>query len=360
MSVKRSIIDVLIVEDSQVVRQHLKHILEADPHIKVIGMVENGEDAVRFVNGKRPDVITMDINLPEMNGLAATRKIMETNPVPIVIVSASYSPRDAVKTFAAMEAGAVAVVDKPGGLNHGLYEIAARDLVHTVRLMSEVKVIKRWPKARTTPEKRKLKDVVFEQMPGKARIIAIGASTGGPPVLQKVLSGIKDEYPVSVLVVQHIARGFIGGLVEWLRRSISMPIHIATDGETVLPGHIYFAPDNFHMGIGKGRVILLSKSPPENGTRPSVSYLFRSAVNIVGKDMVGVLLTGMGKDGAEELLLMKEMGALTVAQDRDSSVVYGMPGEAARLGAASYILSPDEIAGLLGKITKKEVREGHG
>lgn len=360
MSVKKSIIDVLIVEDSQVVRQHLKHILEADPRIKVIGMVENGEDAVRFVNEKRPDVITMDINLPKMNGLAATRKIMETNPVPIVIVSSSYSPRDAVKTFGAMDAGAVAVADKPVGLNHGAYEIAARDLVHTVKLMSEVKVVKRWPKARTTPEKRKLKDVVSEHVPRKTRIVAIGASTGGPPVLQKVLSGIKDGYPVSVLVVQHIARGFIEGLAEWLRRSISMPIHIATDGEPVLPGHIYFAPDNFHMGIGKGRIISLSKAPPENGIRPAVSYLFRSAINTVGKDMVGVLLTGMGKDGAEELLLMKEMGGLTVAQDRDSSVVYGMPGEAAKIGAATYIMSPDEIAGLLEKITTKEVKERHG
>lgn len=172
-------------------------------------------------------------------------------------------------------------------------------------------------------------------------------------MIQKILSGIKKGYPASIMVVQHIARGFLEGLVKWVERSVSIPVHIASDGEPVCPGHVYFAPDNFHMGIGKGGVIALSKSPPENGVRPSVSYLFRSTVNTFGRDMIGVLLTGMGKDGAEELLAMKKAGAVTVVQDRASSVVYGMPGEAVKIGAATYILTPDGIAGLLGKVVKK-------
>src|SRR3989339_403000 len=242
-------IKVLIVEDSAVVRQHLKNILEEDGGIRVVGMAENGEEALKCVQKQKPDVITMDINMPGMNGLEATRKIMETNPTPIVIVSASYDPNDVEKSFHAMNAGAVAIVEKPHGEGNLSYFETAKTLVQTVKLMSEVKVVKRWTKSRfsrttdiVTPE------VVSGQTPNNIKAVVIGASTGGPPVLQTILSGLPQTFPVPVLVVQHIAKGFLEGMVAWLQKTIVLPIHIAAYGDRPLPGQIYFAPDDYHIG----------------------------------------------------------------------------------------------------------------
>jgi len=344
-------IKVLIVEDSAVVRQHLKNILEEDGGIRVVGMAENGEESLKFVQKQKPDVITMDINMPGMNGLDATRRIMETHPVPIVIVSASFDSSDVDKSFRAMEAGALAIVEKPLGEGHSDYDSASKTLVQTVKLMSEVKVVKRWTKSRF-PRTTDIvtSEVVSGQMPNNIKAVVIGASTGGPPVLQTILSGLPREFPVPILVVQHIARGFLEGMVAWLGQTTSLPIHTAAYGDRPLPGHVYFAPDNFHMEI-RGNRIVLNKDKPEYGIRPSVSHLFRSAANVFGENTIGVLLTGMGKDGAEELKMMKEKGAVTIVQDEESSVVYGMPGEALRLDAAIYVLPPHKMAPALKSLT---------
>jgi len=344
-------IKVLIVEDSAVVRQHLKNILEEDGGIRVVGMAENGEESLKFVQKQKPDVITMDINMPGMNGLDATRRIMETHPVPIVIVSASFDSSDVDKSFRAMEAGALAIVEKPLGEGHSDYDSASKTLVQTVKLMSEVKVVKRWTKSRF-PRTTDIvtSEVVSGQMPNNIKAVVIGASTGGPPVLQTILSGLPREFPVPILVVQHIARGFLEGMVAWLGQTTSLPIHTAAYGDRPLPGHVYFAPDNFHMEI-RGNRIVLNKDKPEYGIRPSVSHLFRSAANVFGENTIGVLLTGMGKDGAVELKMMKEKGAVTIVQDEESSVVYGMPGEALRLDAAIYVLPPHKMAPALKSLT---------
>lgn len=344
-------IKVLIVEDSAVVRQHLKNILEEDGGIRVVGMAENGEESLKFVQKQKPDVITMDINMPGMNGLDATRRIMETHPVPIVIVSASFDRSDVDKSFRAMEAGALAIVEKPLGEGHSDYNSASKTLVQTVKLMSEVKVVKRWTKSRF-PRTTDIvtSEVVSGQTPNNIKAVVIGASTGGPPVLQTILSGLPREFPVPILVVQHIARGFLEGMVAWLGQTTSLPIHIAAYGDRPLPGHVYFAPDNFHMEM-RGSRIVLNKDKPEYGIRPSVSHLFRSAANVFGENMIGVLLTGMGKDGAEELKMVKGKGAITIVQDEESSVVYGMPGEALRLDAATYVLPPHKMAPALKSLT---------
>lgn len=340
-----NVINVLIVEDSLVTRQHLKHILESDENIRVIAMAVDGKEAIRLVEEHRPDVVTMDINMPEMNGLDATRQIMETNPLPIVIVSASYNHKDVEKSFRAIDAGAVSLVEKPFGKGHPDHAIMAKNLIQTVKLMSEVKVIKRWPKKRYPLKGAKvLPPFNHEFVNHKIKLVTIGVSTGGPPVLKSILTGLKNGFPAPLLIVQHIARGFLKGLVEWLKESTGHPIHIAADGERILAGHIYFAPDDFQMGVDGGCRITLSNSPPENGLRPSVSYLFRSASNVFGKNMAGVLLTGMGRDGADELKLMKDRGAITIAQDKESSAVFGMPGEAIRLGAASQVLPVGSIS----------------
>jgi two-component system chemotaxis response regulator CheB len=182
--------------------------------------------------------------------------------------------------------------------------------------------------------------------------VLIGASTGGPPVLQTVLSGFKAGFPAPILVVQHITKGFIEGMIEWLGAVISLPISLAKDGERALPGHVYFAPDDCHMGVDSSGRFFLSMDAPENGIKPSISFLFRSALEAYGPEVVAVLLTGMGKDGAEEMKKIRDAGGVTIIQDKESSVVYGMPGEAARLGGAAYILPPERIPSKIEGVVK--------
>jgi two-component system chemotaxis response regulator CheB len=177
--------------------------------------------------------------------------------------------------------------------------------------------------------------------------VGIGASTGGPPVLQAILSALPRDFPAPILIVQHIARGFLPGMVEWLGQTTGQHVHIAAHGAVPLPGHAYIAPDDFQLGVSSGGRLTLARDEPENGLRPSVSWLFRSLADNQGSGAVGVLLTGMGKDGAAELKRMRDRGSMTIAQDRESSVVHGMPGEAIALDAATQVLSPDRIAAAL-------------
>jgi len=341
------LIKVLVVEDSPVVREFLVHILSADPDIRVAGTAHDGEEALDAVRRHRPDVITMDIHMPKMDGLEATRRIMETDPTPIIIVSGSENSREVVTTFDAMEAGALAVLRRPAGIGHPEHEATARELVQTVKLMSEVKVVRRWPRTRhAVPAPRPAKMGLARES-AQVRVVAIGASTGGPPVLHTILAGLPKDFPVPLLIVQHMAAGFIRGFVDWLTQSCRLPIHVATHGELLLPGHVYVAPDACQMKVERGGKIALTRDAPENGLRPSVSYLFRSVAEVYGCDAVAGLLTGMGRDGAEELRLLKEKGAVTFAQDKDSSVVHGMPGEAIKLDAAMLVLPPEKIVAAL-------------
>ncbi len=339
-------IKVLITEDSPVVRGYLKHILDSDPDIQVVGTAKDGEEAVRMAPVSKPDVITMDIHMPKMDGFEATRKIMETSPIPIVIVSASWNPEEVDKTFRTMEAGAVAALEKPRGMGHADSESSVKELIQTVKLMSDVKVVRRWsPKAKADKsEKCKIKPV--EESLRKdldIQIVAVGASTGGPVVLQQILSGLPSQFKVPIVIVQHIAPGFLPGLADWLTKTTNFSVTIAKKGEKLKPGMAYLAPDGFQMAIDSKFHVQLDEEAPEYHLCPSVSYLFRSVAHIYGKRAIGVLLTGMGKDGASELKMMNDKGAITIAQDKESSVIHGMPGEAIKLGAASYVLSTTQI-----------------
>lgn len=340
-------IKILIVEDSPIMQELLEHIFNSDEELHVIGKTGNGAEALEFLSRHKPDVITMDVHMPKMNGFQATRKIMETCPVPIVIVTASYMPEDVNLTFRALEAGAVAVEEKPMGPGNQGYEDVAVKLVQTVKLMSEVKVVKRQAQYRKADITSITQKVKLNHSPQKIRCVAVGASTGGPPAIQTILSKLPRNFPAPVLIVQHITPGFIGGMVNWLGETTGFPVHIASQGENALPGHIYFAPDDQHMGIESSGRLKLSRETPEYGMRPSVSYLLRSVEKAYGPQGAGVLLTGMGSDGAKELKMLRDRGAVTLVQDKNSSVVHGMPGEALMLGAAMYILPPEEIASTL-------------
>jgi two-component system chemotaxis response regulator CheB len=347
------VIRVLIVEDSLVVRDFLIHILSSDPEIQVVGVAENGLEAIDLVKKYNPDIITMDIHMPLMDGYEATRRIMETFPTPIVIVSGSTVAKEIDSTFRAIEAGALTLMLRPSGIGHPDYENDAKELIQKVKLLSEIKVVRRTSKKK---RKRVSSQSCIKQKPKSVRnieIAAIGASTGGPLILQNILSGLPHDLSFSILVVQHIAQGFIEGFVKWLSNTSHFPVHTASHEIRPLAGHCYVAPDGYHMEIDADLRIVLSDKAPESGLRPSVTNLFRSVAKFYGPRAVGVLLTGMGRDGADELKLMKEKGAVTIAQDKESSVVFGMPGEAIKINAATYVLSPKGITELLSSLSRK-------
>lgn len=334
-------IDVLLVEADAAARGFLSGVLESDPRIRVVGAVGDGRAALDFLQQTRPDVVLMDNRMPGMDGFETTRHIMESRPLPIVLCTAANEEGDTV--FRSLEAGAVACVERP---EHGAAQAAISHLLQTVKLMSEVKVVRRW--ARTPAAARPVAAAGgWYAACSTGKLVGVGASTGGPLVLQTLLAALPGDFSLPVLVVQHIARGFLSSMAEWLRQTSGLRIHIGAHGMLPEPGHVYLAPDDFQMSVGSHGQILLSKETPASGLRPSVACLFHSLAEVCGPHAVGVLLTGMGKDGAAELKLMKDRGAVTIAQDKETSIVHGMPGAAIALGGATHVLPAEKIAGAL-------------
>jgi len=346
-------INIIITDDSPTSRELLSHILASDPELRVVNTVSNGEEAAAAVLRCNPDIVIMDVHMPKVDGFEATRRIMRDHPVPIVIVSGTLED-EVSATFRALEAGALAFIRQPPAPGHPEYAGAAAELIRTVKTMAEVKVVRRRDKKQRNTNT--VKDINTRRTSADIGVIAIGASTGGPAVLQDILSAIAPNLQVPVVIVQHIASGFMQGLAQWLNQSCGVPVHIATDGETALPAHVYIAPEDRHMGIdGNGR-IRLNDGPPDHGLRPSVSHLFRSVAGAFGPRAAGVLLTGMGRDGAQELKLMRDGGAVTVAQDEATSIVHGMPGAAIKLDGAAHVMPPAKIAGLLNHLMSRNVQ----
>jgi two-component system, chemotaxis family, protein-glutamate methylesterase/glutaminase len=348
-------IRVLIAEDSPVAKELLTHVLSSDSGIQIIGVVSTGEEVINAVKLHKPDIVTMDVHMPVIDGLEATRIIMQTNPVPVIIVTGSSDMRELEMSFRAVQAGALAVLKKPHGIGHPEHERDAKEIIRMTKLMAEVKVVRRWARLadrHTRQPGRTIGEIVSHQ--AEIRVVAIGASTGGPPVIQKMLAELPGDFPVPVLIVQHMAAGFTPGFAEWLGQTSSLPVHIAINSSTIRPGHVYIAPDGVQMKVEKTGRLICKEYEPENGLCPSVSYLFRSVADVFGENAVGVLLTGMGKDGAAELLRMKNIGAVTIAQDEDSCAVFGMPGEAVKLNAATYILPAEAIATSLISIANRK------
>lgn len=341
------------------------NILSAEPDMSVIATAVDGVQAVAAVRQLKPDVVTMDIHMPRMDGFEATRQIMATYPVPIVIVSGAVTDQVSA-TFRAIEAGALAFVPQPVASGSGEKRSTA-ELVRTVRLMAEVKVVRRWSNlpavGRSKPVNTAPGGVVRPVTPvgptpalratnaKPAKMVVIGASTGGPIALRTILSGLDRRFPLPILVVQHISPGFLDGFCEWLGQATTLTVRAAIDGEYPVAGHVYLAPDGAHMGLRASGTIFLDKNPAESGVRPSVSYLFRSAAACIGAEALAVLLSGMGADGAAELKQLKDLGAVTIAQSLESSAVHGMPGVAIALGGATHILDPDGVPPLLIQLT---------
>lgn len=334
-------IRVLVVEDSPVMRELLVHVLGQDPFLEVVGTAGDGVEAIEQAQRLAPDVVTMDIHMPRMDGLAATRLIMERTPTPIVVVTSSSARNEVAASFRIIEAGALAMVAKPRGVSGE--EVGK--LLETIRLMAQVKVVRRWPRPLASTSGT---GVGAAAQASAARVVAMGASTGGPLVLRTILARLGGDFPVPLAITQHIAPGFTEGFVQWLGQSSGFPVALACQREPLLAGRAYVAPDGAHLTVapdgGGGCHALLNTEAPENGHRPAVSQLFRSVANGFGAAAVGVLLSGMGRDGATELKLMRQRGALTIVQSLDSAVVPGMPKVAIELGAAAHVLAPADIA----------------
>lgn len=346
-------IKVLVVDDSPVAREFLTHVINSAPDMHVVGTARDGVEAVDAVTRWNPDIVTMDIIMPRMDGTQAIERIMQTAPRPIVVVTGNTITEEVRATFQSLDSGALALVPRPNALTSDRGQADAENLVSTLRLMSEIRVVRRIP--RRSPQR----PAVFpraEAAGGKSqtsrlfRVVAMGASTGGPSALKTIIGALPRTFPVPILVVQHIAPGFVDGFVSWLAENTAVSVGIATHGEPLAPGRVYVAPDGLHLGVGREACVELVASAAirqPGGLCPSVSHLFESVERVYGSQALAVLLTGMGRDGADGLLKLKGAGAITVAQDKESSVVHGMPAEAIALGAAEWVLPPARIADLL-------------
>ncbi|MDR3636363.1 MAG: chemotaxis-specific protein-glutamate methyltransferase CheB [Isosphaeraceae bacterium] len=331
-------IRVLVVEDSATARELLVRILEGDPEIRVVGEAVDGIEAVSLTRKLRPDLVTMDLHMPRLDGLAATKEIMITAPTPIVIVTGSTRAREVRDSMETLRVGALEVLVKPLGPGSPRFASEARRLVETVKAMSRVKVVRHW-RATTTIKPH------AERPPSgvRGRVVAVAASTGGPAALQAILCGLPPSFPLPILIAQQITPGFMPGLAAWLDSVCPFKVKVAQHGEILASGTVYLAPDDRHLGA-KAETIALSDAPPDRGFRPSGTALFTSVAGSFGASTLAVILTGMGDDGVAGLRVVRRVGGRVIAQDESTSVVYGMPGAAVTAGLAHAVLPLDAIA----------------
>lgn len=334
-------IRVLVVEDSLTIRRRLVEVLGSAPEFEVVAEAADGSEAIELCALHRPDVVTMDMMLPGITGLGATEHIMAHFPTPILVVSSSFNRGELFRTYDALAAGAVDMIEKPTGEEPpGVWEQA---FLSALRIVARVRVITH-PRARLGAQ-RVTSGSIQPRGERAPSVVAIGASTGGPGALVELLGALPRDFSLPVLVVLHLGLPFAGAFAEWLGKQLGRDVRYAVGGERLatLGGRIVLAPPERHLVVKDGS-LSLSDAPERHSCRPSVDVLFESlASSALG--VVAALLTGMGKDGAVGLLALRRAGALTLAQDEATSVVYGMPREAALIGAASRILPPSRIAG---------------
>jgi two-component system, chemotaxis family, protein-glutamate methylesterase/glutaminase len=348
---------VLIAEDSLTIRRRFCEILNADPELEVVGEAENGKRAIELCEELRPDVITLDMVMPVMSGVTAAEYIMAYRPTPILIVSASTNRGELFKTYDALAAGALDVLEKVDDVDEA-WEARFRA---TLKLIARIRVITH-PRARLsgvtavaaepprTPASSNVRRPAAASAP-QYRVVAIGASTGGPAAIVKVLRTLPSALRVPVFFVLHIDEPFGAAFAEWLDSQTPHPVIYARGGELLdaLRGHVIMAPPGRHLTVA-GRRLRLSADPPRHSCRPSIDVLFESLAIDCGAEVVACLLTGMGRDGAAGLLAIRQAGGFTIAQDEATSVIYGMPREAASIGAAQSILALEEIGSQIAKL----------
>ncbi len=351
---------ILVADDSLTMRRHLVEALGTDPDFEIAGEAEDGAQAVELCRELRPDAMTMDMMMPRMTGLEATEQIMAYTPTPILVVSSSFNRGELLRTYDALAAGALDVLEKPTGLEPG--DTWERRLRATVKMISRIKVITH-PRARLRASMRPPRALADEATPvspppigpsdlaafgaaGEYRAVAMGTSTGGPAALLQLLGQLPTSFPLPILLVLHLGDSFEHALAEWLNGHSNLRVERAVD-RTPLPergrARVILAPAGYHLELRNG-LLRLTDGPERNSCRPSVDRLFESVASSLGPAAIGCLLTGMGRDGATGLLEMKRAGAMTLAQDEASSAVWGMPREAVLLDAAKFVLPLGDMA----------------
>lgn len=333
-------IRVLLAEDSATIRRYLGTLINDAPGLRVIGEASDGLEAVAQVATLHPDVVSMDIRMPHLDGLEATRRIMAQTPTPVVVVSGLLEA-DVALSLQALEAGALAVIGKPPDRKHPAFALKQQQLITTLRAMAGVRVISRRERLQANGHAAQAHKPPTLPRRARPEIVVIGASTGGPSALHNLLRELPAAMPVPVAIVQHMPHEFIGGLVRWLDRATPLQVTIAQHRQILRPGQVVIAPGDAQMRIVRhadGLMVQLEAVPSANPYTPSVDVLFASVAAVCGSAAVGVILTGMGNDGAAGLLAMRTAGAITLAQDESSSTVYGMPGAAVACGAVQRSL----------------------
>ena len=338
-------IRLLITEDSFSVVEVLETIFKSNGEIEVVGWAKNGKESIQLTRQLRPDVVLMDINMPVMDGLEATRLIMSRKPTPILILS-SLIKDDSRICFEALRAGALDIMEKSVLLLNQSDELHKMELIRKIKIVSKIRPIH-------LIYHHKRGSLTYREVCNTrvGRILMIGASTGGPPAIYSILKNFVPDFPIPILIVQHIFDGFTQGMVEWLSSCCSIKVKLAEDGEEVVKGVAYFPPDDFHLAVDNSHRIILSKEKPIGGHRPSVDFMMKHVARVFGEESIGIVLTGMGRDGTEGLKAIKEQGGKTIVQDEKTSVVFGMPKSAIDAGVADRVCSlekmPSEIIRLL-------------
>lgn len=337
---------VLIVDDSPSVRRMLQTIIASDPDMEVVGIAGDGDEAIALAHTLGPDVITMDIRMPRMDGVSAIRAIMRDRPTPIVVLCSDLNDRTLNISFNALKAGALEVIEKPRLTPGGDFNKFVADFVSTLKLMAEVKVVRLFldqtgeysqPGAADAPH------IVAVDNGSQYDIVGICSSTGGPAALEYLFRQLPPGFPAPIVVVQHITEGFLQGLVEWLNLATPLAVKIADDGEVARAGVIYFAPEHCHLVVSPGGLLRYSEADAVRCHRPSGELLFSSMAEWFGGRSIGVMLTGMGEDGVDGLAEIAERGGVVIAQDAATSAIYGMPRAVVERSVATEVLPLDRI-----------------
>jgi len=352
---EKRLIRIVVADDSAVTRELLRRVFDSQPDMIVVGTAATGEDTVRLVERLRPDLVTMDVSMPGLDGVHATRRIMAAQPTPIAIVTAKPVGVGQETTFRAMAAGAVDVIAKPGVEVFEADGQKREQFVRQLRNVAHVGVVGIRGRAAYEATSDDERPTTRPPTAGLAQwtsasLIAIGASTGGPPCIREIVGMLDPAHSPPVVITQHMSAQFIVGFAEWLGSNVSLPVRIARSGALLAQGQVFVAPGDQHLELSDGGALRIVSTAPVHYQRPSVDVMFHSVALAYGGRAVGVLLTGMGSDGAEGLRAMRESGSLTIAQDEASCLVYGMPAAAARLNAAQLTVNPHHIGRLLRRI----------